>query len=317
MIGINAIEFYQLTKKLSHLNFIYLIVTKHELSKLYIERARNLKIDDIIEYPITLSQLAIKLKQLLDKKSKEVIVLSTNQIKPNFFKRSFDVFFASIALIMLSPLFLLVAILIKIDSKGPVFFSSKRVGTGYQIFDFLKFRSMKTGAENMIDLMKDQNQYKTVSISKKENEICVECEKLGHACSSILFVDGKNICENLYYENKLNSNSSFMKFKNDPRVTKLGAFLRKSSIDELPQLFNILKGDMSFVGNRPLPLYEAEQLTSDEWSERFNAPAGLTGLWQVSKRGKADMSEEERKQLDNIYARTHNFIGDIVLIFKT
>ena len=108
-----------------------------------------------------------------------------------------------------------------------------------------------------------------------------------------------------------------MKFKDDPRVTKLGAFLRKSSIDELPQLLNILKGDMSFVGNRPLPLYEAEQLTSDEWSERFNAPAGLTGLWQVSKRGKADMSEEERKQLDNTYARTHSFFGDILLILRT
>ena len=74
---------------------------------------------------------------------------------------------------------------------------------------------------------------------------------------------------------------------------------------------------MSFVGNRPLPLYEAEQLTTDKWSLRFNAPAGLTGLWQVSKRGKSDMSEEERKELDNTYARTHTFLGDIKLIFRT
>jgi lipopolysaccharide/colanic/teichoic acid biosynthesis glycosyltransferase len=108
-----------------------------------------------------------------------------------------------------------------------------------------------------------------------------------------------------------------MKFVNDPRVTKLGQFLRKSSIDELPQLVNIFKGDMSFVGNRPLPLYEAEQLTSDEWSERFNAPAGLTGLWQVNKRGKSGMSEAERKELDNTYARTHTFFGDMSLILKT
>ena len=101
------------------------------------------------------------------------------------------------------------------------------------------------------------------------------------------------------------------------RHDMFGHFLRKSSIDELPQLFNILKGDMSFVGNRPLPIYEAEQLTTDDWSQRFNAPAGLTGLWQVTKRGKSDMSEDERKQLDNTYAKNHSFWGDISLILKT
>lgn len=83
--------------------------------------------------------------------------------------------------------------------------------------------------------------------------------------------------------------------KNDPRVTKLGNFLRNSSIDELPQLFNVVKGDMSIVGNRPLPLYEAEQLTTNEWSMRFLGPAGITGLWQIIKRGKSDMSDRERK----------------------
>ena len=96
---------------------------------------------------------------------------------------------------------------------------------------------------------------------------------------------------------------TFVKIKNDPRVTKVGMFLRNTSIDELPQLINVLKGDMSIVGNRPLPLYEAEQLTSDDWGERFLAPAGITGLWQVMKRGKGSMSEEERKALDNAYAR--------------
>ena len=316
MTGINAIELHQLVKKLGHLNVVFVIVTKHELSQFYIERARNLKIDDIIQYPISLSQLAIKIKLALSNKLEETKANAYQSTKPGFFKRAFDITLSLCALLILSPLFLLVAILIKVDSKGPVFFTSKRVGSGYQIFDFFKFRSMKTGAEHLIDNMKCQNQYKVVS-STNDEESCQECEKLGHACSSILFIDGKHVCENSYFSNKKNASTSFMKFKDDPRVTKLGAFLRKSSIDELPQLFNILKGDMSFVGNRPLPLYEAEQLTSDEWSERFNAPAGLTGLWQVSKRGKADMSEEERKQLDNIYARTHSFFGDIVLILRT
>ena len=316
MIGINAIELFQLTKNLSHLNFAYIIITKHELSNYYIERARSLKIDDIIEYPISLSQLSIKIKYSLDKTLTNNSVINTPKQQINIAKRTFDVFFSLLSLMILSPILLIVAILIKIDSKGPVFFTSKRVGTGYHIFDFFKFRSMKMGAENMIDTMKEQNQYKATSTSE-HNETCTECEKLGYACSSILFVDGKQICENTYFHNKKNANSSFMKFKNDPRVTKLGQFLRKSSVDELPQLFNILKGDMSFVGNRPLPLYEAEQLTSDVWSERFNAPAGLTGLWQVNKRGKSNMSEDERKQLDNIYARTNSFFGDMTLILKT
>jgi lipopolysaccharide/colanic/teichoic acid biosynthesis glycosyltransferase len=105
--------------------------------------------------------------------------------------------------------------------------------------------------------------------------------------------------------------------KNDPRITRIGGFLRSSSLDELPQLFNILMGDMSLVGNRPLPLYEAEMLTSNEWSMRFLGPAGLTGLWQISKRGKEDMSERERKKLDNFYAQNYSFWLDLKILLGT
>ena len=113
-------------------------------------------------------------------------------------------------------------------------------------------------------------------------------------------------------------NNAFVKIENDPRITKVGRFIRKYSIDELPQLFNILKGDMSVVGNRPLPLYEAEKLTGDACIDRFMAPAGLTGLWQVEKRGDSGaMSAEERKQLDIQYGQTYNFALDMKIIFKT
>ncbi len=110
-----------------------------------------------------------------------------------------------------------------------------------------------------------------------------------------------------------------MKFQNDPRITNLGVFLRNSSIDELPQLFNIFMGDMSLIGNRPLPLYEAEKLTTDKYIERFAGPGGLTGLWQVTKRGKGkkDMSEEERIELDIDYARNFSFKYDMKIFFMT
>ncbi|MEG0645994.1 MAG: sugar transferase, partial [Bacteroides sp.] len=112
--------------------------------------------------------------------------------------------------------------------------------------------------------------------------------------------------------------NAFIKLENDPRVTKVGHIIRKFSIDELPQLINVLKGDMSIVGNRPLPLYEAELLTSDEYIDRFMAPAGLTGLWQVEKRGDSGkMSAEERKQLDILYAKTYSLWLDIKIILRT
>ena len=126
------------------------------------------------------------------------------------------------------------------------------------------------------------------------------------------------MCEKDYLDTQKNkAGAAFFKLKDDPRITKIGKFIRNTSIDELPQLWNVIIGDMSIVGNRPLPLYEAEKLTTDKYALRFLAPAGITGLWQVEKRGKGSMSEEERLQLDNVYASNHSFLNDIKLICKT
>jgi lipopolysaccharide/colanic/teichoic acid biosynthesis glycosyltransferase len=124
-----------------------------------------------------------------------------------------------------------------------------------------------------------------------------------------------NIIKFKTMDDKLDKNDDLL--PDNDRLTLVGSFVRKTSLDELPQLINVLKGDMSIVGNRPLPLYEAEQLTSDDWGERFLAPAGITGLWQVEKRGGGSMSEDERKGLDNKYAQNFSFRNDIKLILRT
>lgn len=192
-------------------------------------------------------------------------------------KRSFDILVSITALLLLSPLFLLIALAIRIDSKGPIFYISERAGRGYRIFKFYKFRTMVPDADQHIRDFSHLNQY-------SENQTAVP---------------------------------SFFKLSNDPRATRVGIFLRNSSLDELPQLFNVLLGDMSLVGNRPLPLYEAATLTTDECAKRFLAPAGITGLWQITKRGGEEMSVEERINLDIDYANKSNFMYDLWIMANT
>ncbi|MDP3461297.1 MAG: sugar transferase [Bacteroidales bacterium] len=235
-------------------------------------------------------------------------------------KRLFDIIFSLLALLILSPIYLIIAILVRIESKGSVIYVSERVGTGYDVFRFYKFRSMYQGSELQVTKLSKLNEYLISSrktlIHDVENA-CPECARLGTNCSPILYIDGTEICENWYLEIKRKSQSepAFFKVKNDPRVTRVGKFIRRTNLDELPQFYNVLRGDMSIVGNRPLPLYEAEKLTTDQWSYRFLAPAGITGLWQVKK--DRFKSEEERINLDNQYAVISSAWMDIVIIFRS
>ncbi len=248
------------------------------------QKALKLRIHDFYVYPFLYDELCERLDFLVRFKlikpdlANLAEKVSISYKMPNS-KRLFDLAFSITCILVLLPVFVLVALLIAIESRGNIIYKSKRVGTGYNIFDFYKFRSMRSNADQQLIDLSNLNQYTNTD------------DKVG--------------------------NSIFVKLKNDPRVTKVGAFIRKTSLDELPQLFNILKGDMSVVGNRPLPLYEAEQLTSNEWATRFLGPAGLTGLWQISKRGREDMSERERKKLDNFYALKYSFWFDIKIILGT
>jgi lipopolysaccharide/colanic/teichoic acid biosynthesis glycosyltransferase len=210
------------------------------------------------------------------KEDEEMVIPQVNI--HSILKRSFDILVSMTALLLLSPLFLLIAIAIRLESKGPIFYISQRAGRGYKIFNFYKFRTMFIGADLQIQDLSHLNQYGDVS------------KPMG---------------------------PSFFKIDNDPRATKVGAFLRNSSLDELPQLLNVLLGDMSLVGNRPLPLYEAATLTTDQCAQRFLAPAGMTGLWQIKKRGRVDMSVEERINLDIDYANKYNFMYDLWIMANT
>jgi lipopolysaccharide/colanic/teichoic acid biosynthesis glycosyltransferase len=193
-------------------------------------------------------------------------------------KRVFDIAVSSVALILASPIMIAIAVAIRLESNGPIFYISKRAGSGYKIFNFLKFRSMRVGAD-------------------------AELAKLAHL--------------NQYAADPAHPGAVFFKIQDDPRITKLGKFLRNTSLDELPQLINVLRGDMSIVGNRPLPLYEAQQLTKEQCAMRFMTAAGITGLWQVTKRGKKELSEAERIDLDVQYAKDNSFQKDMMLIMKT
>jgi len=245
-----------------------------------------------------------------------------NTFRLPMWKRTFDILFAGTAVIILSPLLIGTAIAVRAESKGKVIYKSQRVGSNYQIFNFLKFRSMYTNADKRLKELNALNQYQIEEVESSDEDPEIRFDDLVGTPDeeeNLLISDDFVISEEDFIKKKEKTQqNAFVKIENDPRVTRVGRFIRKYSIDELPQLFNILKGDMSIVGNRPLPLYEAELLTSDAYIDRFMAPAGLTGLWQGGERGggRGEAGGGE-KQLDIKYARDFSFWLDMKIIFKT
>jgi exopolysaccharide biosynthesis polyprenyl glycosylphosphotransferase len=183
-------------------------------------------------------------------------------------KLALDLIGAGLGLLLLWPLFIVVAVLIKLDSHGPVFYRAERIGLNGKPFDMLKFRSMVVGAEK----------------------------------SRITFI-GQN-----------EGAGPLFKLRHDPRVTRVGRWLRRLSIDELPQLINVVLGQMSLVGPRP-PLRSEVATYSGEVHRRLLVRPGITGLWQVS--GRSDLSWDESVRLDLFYVENWSLVQDLVIIWRT
>ncbi len=204
-----------------------------------------------------------------------VIRMANNLLSPmnRLFKRLFDMVFSFLASLLMLPVFLIIAVVIKLDSRGPVLFTQERFGRAGKKFKVLKFRSM--------------------------------------------FLDGDDILEE-YLEQHGEQQAEWERFKKlksgDPRVTRVGKFLRRFSLDESPQIFNVLKGDMSLVGPRPYLPREKNEIEQHA-AIIFRVKSGLTGLWQI--KGRNDLSFQSRLRLDEFYVRNWSFLLDITIILKT
>ncbi|MEM7368868.1 MAG: sugar transferase [Bacteroidota bacterium] len=253
-----AFELFDRIRRMPHLSSIPFLAVSSQIDPASSKQVLGYGMDDLYAYPLDRSRLETRIRFLKtyhsSLRSPTLPPPAFNDFSPSEPKRMLDVWVALIGLLMLSPLMLLIALLIKVRTGGPVLHITKCAGTGYHVFSLYKFQTMT--ADRMLS-------------------------------------DGQTV------------------------RTSLGKWLRKYNLDELPQLINILRGDMSLVGNRPLPLSEAEQLTTDQWSKRFLAPAGVTGLWQIARRRKKHLSEADRHQMDIDYVDDASFWNDIRLIIKT
>ena len=211
---------------------------------------------------LPISPKLLRAEQLIELQSRRARVL----------KRSGDILFSLTVLTLGSPVFLALALLVKISSRGPVFYVQQRVGRDYRSFGCIKFRTMRRDADRILSRLLSE--------------------------SADLQEEFRNV----------------FKLRNDPRITRLGRFLRRSSLDELPQFLNVLRGEMSLVGPRPIVRQELPRY-GDRMEEVLAVRPGLTGLWQVS--GRNNLSYDERVALDLRYARHRSVWMDLSIIAKT
>lgn len=227
------------------------------------------------EAPTMSTSLPMSILELepISREGPENIDTSENQLVKSVLKRVIDVTGALVGLVMLFPVMLVIAVLIRLDSPGPIFFRQLRQGRGGRPFMFLKFRTMTVNAEDRLR----------------------ELESLNEAAGGVLF-----------------------KIRRDPRVTRIGRALRRTSLDELPQLIHVLRGEMSLVGPRPLQLRDSERLAElepESYALRLSVVPGLTGAWQVG--GRSEVDSKGMLQLDLEYIERWSLAMDLWILCRT
>ena len=276
---------FQDAQKLCNLSEFPEYLEKSIIDEVFIgldSKANNKQVNDIINLCKELGIICHVSSDWIDSNTQHTIInkfgneklLSISKSKQynNIFspyKYWFDILFSILLLIVLLPLFIMISLIIKITSKGPVFFVHKRIGYNKRIFNMIKFRTMVKEAEEMQERLEELNE-----------------------------ADGPAF-----------------KIANDPRITPIGKWLRKMSLDELPQLLNVLKGDMSLVGPRPLPLRDVYKIDERWQKRRFSVLPGLTCFWQISRR--YDMPFDEWARLDLHYIDHWSLWLDLKIIIKT
>lgn len=218
-------------------------------------------------------RLALPLGRRDEARSTSLIAWTPGQAARSRFKRVLDVALAGPGLVVLLPVLALIALMIRLESRGPILFRQSRTGLGGVEFTCLKFRTMVADAEARLEALESRNE----------------------SAGGVLF-----------------------KIRSDPRVTRLGRFLRKSSLDELPQLWNVVRGEMSLVGPRPLQRRDCERLASldrEAYIQRHSVPPGITGAWQVG--GRSDVDSQRMLDLDINYVNDWSLRRDLCILLKT
>ena len=303
---------------------LYMVLVIDSLSKEEASEYLKAGINNTIKYETSqeaLKDLSTFLKRRKDQKIKalQLKAQNINAFRLPLWKRTFDIFFSGMAILCLSPLLIFTALAIRIESKGPIIYKSKRVGSNYQIFDFLKFRSMYTDADKHLKDFNALNQYQQededIWGEEPEAEVNEEIDE-----EEILLISDDFVISEEDYINKKSKEKSnaFVKLENDPRITKIGRIIRKYSIDELPQLINILKGDMSLVGPRPERPFFVEKFREEipRYMVKHQVRPGLTGWAQVNGY-RGDTSIRKRIDCDLYYIENWTLGLDFKILFLT
>ena len=288
---------------------LFLLLSDELLSEEELRFSNTLSVDDVL-FKSTCTDLLFERICFLHTKNESSCTTnyeSPKNTNPSPLKRSFDIAFSAAALAFSAPFFFLLFGFIKLQQKGPVFTKVKRVGAGYKTFNLYQLTLMNLGNTKQ-DNIQDCNTRRYYTYTSDDHN-CSECEQLCRPCSPLLRIEEQEICERLFLHLK---NQKLDKGTRPESDSILIRFIKRSKLHLVPKFVNVLKGDLSIVGNRPLEIDEAERLTTDKDSIRFTVPAGIITLAHSIRKENA-----QELDLNLSYAQKNSFMGDLKILIKS